>query len=74
MMFLQIFVLQKWVQIACRTRSIRPDLTERRKNTVTQLVFLIKINRQKIGQQINEAKTDDLPAGANNINQGSRAP
>jgi hypothetical protein len=68
------FCPAEWAQIARGTRSIRPDLTERRKTTVTQLAFLKKTNRQKIGQQINRAKTDDLPVGANNLNQGSRAP
>jgi hypothetical protein len=68
------FCPAEWAKIARGTRSIRPDLTERRKTTVTQLAFLKKTNRQKIGQQINRAKTDDLPAGANNLNQGSRAP
>ena len=63
----------EWVQIACRTRSIRPDLTERRRDTVTQLAFLKKINRQKIGQQINQAKTDDLPAGAKTISTKAAA-
>ena len=38
------------------------NLTERRKTKITQLAFLKKINRQKIGQQINQTKTDDLPA------------
>jgi hypothetical protein len=74
MMFSPNFCPAEWAQIARGTRSIRPDLTERRKTTVTQLAFLKKTNRQKIGQQINRAKTDDLPAGANNLNQGSRAP
>jgi hypothetical protein len=68
------FCPAEWAKIARGTRSIRPDLTERRETTVTQLAFLKKRNRQKIGQQINCAKADDLPAGANNLNQGSRAP
>src|SRR5271170_3238385 len=56
MMFPQIFVLQEWTQIARGTRSIRPDLTERRKTTVTQLAFLKKINRQKIGHKSTKRK------------------